>query len=209
MTQGDVEANPGPPKSSSCFRAPPNRPTDSQRQTTQSSSSSGAPLPQGVHSERRLVCPFLACPKARAGDFYSVPQALKAHVANDHVAAGQIPPTQWLRETRHWVCGQCLALVPESRSKCRTDNCWRVQSDSGDRIPAVIQPVQPRPAPPPEQAPPCLRRARDSGGKSKTFCRPTNQFFVTFRRASKTIGPEWSPKSSSGYHLRIHYGRTY
>ena len=81
----------------------------------------------GQMSADRAFCCFPTCPcsSAKGGrGWVNRADAIK-HVANAHVACGDIPSQGWLVWANRWICGHCLSLQVEGHP-CKGENCFRV-----------------------------------------------------------------------------------
>ena len=92
--------------------------------------------------EGRFYCPFPGCACAPPSGFpgWATRVSLVTHVANYHVAAGDMPSRSWLRQANQWVCSQCQTLHSAKRRPPRPECVAQVTGD----LPQPWHPGQPR-----------------------------------------------------------------
>ena len=71
-----------------------------------------SPSSQLSQDGEAFLCPFPSC---SSGKGWRDVAPMMHHVANTHVANGEVPSQSWLSAHQRWMCGHCLALVPVSR----------------------------------------------------------------------------------------------
>ena len=87
-----------------------------------------SPEPSVSSAGETFLCPFPTCSRSsnRSGKGWQDASAMVQHVANTHVANGEVPGQSWLHLHRRWMCGHCLALLRVGRN-CRGENCYPVK----------------------------------------------------------------------------------
>ena len=74
-----------------------------------------------------FLCPFPTCSRSsnRHGKGWQDAKPMIHHVANTHVANGEVPGQSWLRQHQRCMCGHCLALLRVGQ-QCKGENCFSV-----------------------------------------------------------------------------------